>query len=609
MGIRVQPRMVEVPEDEPFRNDLLNLKESAETLTSLIETVEGPCVMGIDAPWGAGKTTFLKMWAQHMRNQEFPVVELDAWETDFAQDPFIALATELEAGLTAYSASADDDPAGQGNGSKDRPRRFGKTEVDEFGRLISQVTVQVLRQRQVINQLIVEGDLQLSGEQLDLSVVQDAVDCRQGSRADGRDISVQTMQGQNIADQRMPGRAEAGSDGYRKTAKLLEALKKSLREVVASSPEYTTSQAADDASRCGEPSADARADDADSSPQADDGDHLDNADTQPGNIGSQPVGADEASEGCKPLVVVIDELDRCRPTYAIELLEVAKHLFAVDGVVFVLGVNRSELAESVKAVYGASFDAEGYLHRFIDIDIRLPQPDRGAFIDSQMKAIGMHAFLANIKHTKDIHALEDFPTARELLMLFFNLPELGLRDIEQALYRLGILLASIKSNEQYSFIMTTIFLVILRTIDRRSYDSLVSGSTSDRQIIKQVFDTPGMQAVRMNALQDGDKYWKDRLLFEAMIIIGSSELRYINISEDLSITTVSDMCKYCSQIIETENIEYTDQEIAYAHKLMETVDRLCRLRSQRESQVGLTVLGFTSAVRRLELVRSGSSGS
>ena len=78
----------------------------------------------------------------------------------------------------------------------------------------------------------------------------------------------------------------------------------------------------------------------------------------------------------RPLIVVIDELDRCRPSYAVELLEVAKHLFAVDHIVFVLAVNRSELAHSIRALYGSGFDAEGYLRRFFDVDFRLPAPDR-----------------------------------------------------------------------------------------------------------------------------------------------------------------------------------------------------------------------------------------
>ena len=80
----------------------------------------------------------------------------------------------------------------------------------------------------------------------------------------------------------------------------------------------------------------------------------------------------------RPLVVVVDELDRCRPSYAIELLETAKHPFAVDRVVFVLAVNRAQLAESVRALYGAGFNSEGYLRRFFDLDFRLPEPNREA---------------------------------------------------------------------------------------------------------------------------------------------------------------------------------------------------------------------------------------
>ena len=94
------------------------------------------------------------------------------------------------------------------------------------------------------------------------------------------------------------------------------------------------------------------------------------------------------SHGQHPLVVVIDELDRCRPSYAVELLKAAKHLFAVDGVVFVLALNRSELSHSIGALYGGKFDATGYLRRFIDVDFRLPDPDRAAFIDRRWTQFG-----------------------------------------------------------------------------------------------------------------------------------------------------------------------------------------------------------------------------
>lgn len=63
----------------------------------------------------------------------------------------------------------------------------------------------------------------------------------------------------------------------------------------------------------------------------------------------------------QPLIVIVDELDRCRPSYAVKFLEIAKHFFLVDYVVYVLAINRRELSHSVKVVYGSEFDATGYL--------------------------------------------------------------------------------------------------------------------------------------------------------------------------------------------------------------------------------------------------------
>ena len=63
MRIRIRPAEVVIPDDCPFRNDLLDRKKPAEVLTQLVDGIDGPCVLTIDAPWGAGKTTFTKMLA------------------------------------------------------------------------------------------------------------------------------------------------------------------------------------------------------------------------------------------------------------------------------------------------------------------------------------------------------------------------------------------------------------------------------------------------------------------------------------------------------------------------------------------------------------------
>ena len=79
------------------------------------------------------------------------------------------------------------------------------------------------------------------------------------------------------------------------------------------------------------------------------------------------------AEQGKPFVFIVDELDRCRPVFAIEMLESIKHIFNVPHCIFVLGVDRDQLQESIRAVYG-DIDALKYLERFFDLDMRIACP-------------------------------------------------------------------------------------------------------------------------------------------------------------------------------------------------------------------------------------------
>ena len=65
-----------------------------------------------------------------------------------------------------------------------------------------------------------------------------------------------------------------------------------------------------------------------------------------------------------PLFILIDELDRCRPNYAIELLENIKHIFDIPGIVFIVATDSKQLSHSINAVYGSKFASEKYLKRF-----------------------------------------------------------------------------------------------------------------------------------------------------------------------------------------------------------------------------------------------------
>lgn len=76
-----------------------------------------------------------------------------------------------------------------------------------------------------------------------------------------------------------------------------------------------------------------------------------------------------------PIVIIVDELDRCRPTYAIKLLEEIKHLFDVPGLVFIFGLHGDQLSHSVAGAYGTGFDGKGYLRRFFSRHYALADPD------------------------------------------------------------------------------------------------------------------------------------------------------------------------------------------------------------------------------------------
>ena len=85
--------------------------------------------------------------------------------------------------------------------------------------------------------------------------------------------------------------------------------------------------------------------------------------------------------GKTPLYFFVDELDRCEPHYAIKLLEALKHFFDLNGIIFVLAIDRERLAGIVEKRYGKGVDDLGYLKRFVDINYTIPEPPYKEFIE------------------------------------------------------------------------------------------------------------------------------------------------------------------------------------------------------------------------------------
>ena len=183
----------------------------------------------------------------------------------------------------------------------------------------------------------------------------------------------------------------------------------------------------------------------------------------------------------KSLVIVIDELDRCRPSYALELLENAKHIFGVNDIVFILGINRSQLEHSIDALYGSEFDAQEYARRYFDLDYKLPNPSRNNFIDNLMFKNNIEDYFNS---NNNIGEFSDYGLVKQMLHIFFVDSNVSLRTIEQTIQRMGVVCALTEKDRYY--ITVSVVLLILKTTDSKIYEEFVVGSISDLELIKKL---------------------------------------------------------------------------------------------------------------------------
>ena len=474
MGIRIQPREIEIPGGDPFKYDLLGRKESITTLTHIIRSIDGPCVLAVDAPWGAGKTTFLKIWEQHLRNEEFTVVSFNAWETDFSNDPFIALSDSILHELEGYKET----------------RHANKIKI--FGELAMAVT-------RIMTPALIKAT---TGGAIDVSALLEL------DKEIRREIVVKA-----------PERTQA----YREARELLEGLRSALQDV------------------------------------------------------AQGIAA--SNDGL-PLVVVIDELDRCRPSYAVELLETAKHVFAVDQVVFVLAVNRSELAHSVCSLYGSEFDALGYLNRFFDVDFRLPDPSRRGYLRTALKVTLIEEYLENIVPN---YPYPYHPPITELLEAFYGVPALSIRTVAQAIHRLGLILASERTYRPL-FVVSAVVALIVRSVDPELYQRFIKGELDDSEVVDSIFDRPEYANVS----------WRIKAHFDAVLIVAAWELSYAYYPTDE--VPQSPLLERYREMIEQQQQERPTTEMRLALEVL----NLAKVFSG--DSIDGTRLRFGDAARRLELL-------
>lgn len=200
------------------------------------------------------------------------------------------------------------------------------------------------------------------------------------------------------------------------------------------------------------------------------------------------------------LVIFIDELDRCKPTFAVHLLEQIKHYIYDDRITFVFSVNLEQLQHTIKNYYGVDFDSCRYLDRFFDLRISMPPANMEKFYSE----IGLES-----------RYCVDIVTKRIINMYNFELREITrfYSQIKAAVYE------PTHDSEKYDFsfadekgrqiiLMYIVPLLIgLKIADISKYDQFINGHNSVP--LKELLDFDDDNRLLENMLNRDESFTKE----------------------------------------------------------------------------------------------------
>jgi hypothetical protein len=360
---------IEISEYDGFSSDLdiFNRKPYGETLLNLIQNTECEMVLALDAPWGEGKSTFIRMWQGLLNEKEVPHVYFDAFENDYQADPFLAISSQIYS-LIKKEVQEDDNEF----------RKKATSALKVVGRAGLRIGIKAL-----------------TAGVLDETVLEDTNNIKDASK-EASDLI----------------------DGYiSKRLSQADEDKKSL----SSFKEYLA-------------------------------------------LLGKKLG------GESHVIFIIDELDRCKPKFALSLIESIKHLFLVPNITFLLVMNRAQLEEAVRCEYGRKVDAARYLQKFVSIWAILPKPvDEYSSVPKKYLQNCLSRMDYQIKTSQDQSTIRFF----EDLITYYNL---SLREIEKSLTSFAIIHNATdgKLNADYSWI--TVFVAVTKATRPDVYRKLANNS-------------------------------------------------------------------------------------------------------------------------------------
>lgn len=132
--------------------------------------------------------------------------------------------------------------------------------------------------------------------------------------------------------------------------------------------------------------------------------------------------------GTSKRVIILDELDRCKPNYAIELLEAIKHIFDIYNLTFIFLINKEQLKYTVENLYGCNRENEDYFEKFFDLQLILPEIDIVDFVQIEYESYkyDLESFQPN-----GVLNFEKFMISLLLKLIMINYNEINMKSVRQ----------------------------------------------------------------------------------------------------------------------------------------------------------------------------------
>ena len=349
-----------------FENfDKLKLKSFAENLFQIMEKrvassmgEQGAYTISLNAEFGNGKTTFLKMFESFIKKekQNYNVLFINAWESDFCKEPVIAILSELICYIEKNSIKYN---------LKKIIQSIGRVGINISDQIINQIIEKVTK---------VSTALNLNVEKLEEDL------------------------GQSIFD-----------NFYKR--------KESIEDIKTIVTTYTKN---------------------------------------------------------KKFLIIVDELDRTRPDYAVHFLEDMKHFFDIENVIFLVAVNREQMEATVKCLYGQDLNFNGYYRKFFKQELYLPHlyKEKENFKYSHQK---VQKFIKGLLDNINLNNIE-YLCSTQKIYFYCAMFGLTLREIKVFIEKFKIILESKQENINQVYIDCYLFFIGLFMKEIQVFKSILSSN-------------------------------------------------------------------------------------------------------------------------------------